>query len=221
MSLSAPDDDPPIFFYTTRTFDFGQQIRITQSADGFLGSGIGGSERVEDPFWSGTGRVGEGVREVPGVDSAGTGSLKRPVPDEDNFVCTRLVLSSQLSIASHGLQLTNGTNGDANGTLPDAPMEGQTFLAWDSGQSNLISATTALIQGIDQPNVKYIVFHEGTYGLISYHQGSGRAGRTGSPASVFVVFNGAVQYVRPGRPGQAADYQVRLLLKLKHFYFIY
>src|SRR5882762_615481 len=129
MSLSAPDDDPPIFFYTTRTFDFGQQIRITQSADGFLGSGIGGSERVEDPFWSGTGRVGEGVREVPGVDSAGTGSLKRPVPDEDNFVCTRLVLSSQLSIASHGLQLTNGTNGDANGTLPDAPMEGQTFLA--------------------------------------------------------------------------------------------
>jgi hypothetical protein len=98
--------------------------------------------------------------------------------------------------------------------------KGHNLWLWDSGQSNLISATTALIQGIDWPNVKYIVFHEGMYGLISYHQGSGCAGRTGSPASVFVVFNGAVQYLRPGRLGQAADYQVRLLLKLKHFYLL-
>jgi superfamily II DNA helicase RecQ len=95
--------------------------------------------------------------------------------------------------------------------------KGYNLWLWDSGQSNLISATTALIQGIDRPNVKYVVFHEGTYGLISYHQGGGRAGRTGSPASVFVVFNGAVQYIRV-KP--AADYQVRLLLPLKHFYLL-
>jgi hypothetical protein len=129
MSSSALDDDPPIIFYTTRTFDFGQQIRIAQSADGFLGGGIGGTEHVEDPFWSGTGRVGDGVREVPVADSAGIDSLKRPVPDGGDFVCAWLVLSSQLSITSHGLQLANGTNGDANGTPLDVPIEGQTFLA--------------------------------------------------------------------------------------------
>ena len=128
MSLSAPDDGPPIVFYTTRTFDFEQQICIAQSADGFLGGGIGGSEHVEDPFWSGMGKVGEGVHEVPGADSVGTDRLKRPVPDGDNFVCGWPVLSSQLSITSHGLQLTNRTNGDANRTLPDVPIEGQTFL---------------------------------------------------------------------------------------------
>src|SRR5882762_7268557 len=129
MPLSAPDDDPPIVFYTARTFDFGQQIRITQSADGFLGDGIGGSERVEDPFWSGTGRVGEGVRDTPGVDSVSADDLKRPVPDGDDFVRAWLVLLSRLTIASHGLQLANGTNGDANGTLPSMPIEGRTFLA--------------------------------------------------------------------------------------------
>ena len=94
MPLSVPDDDSPIVFYTTCTFDLRQQICITQSADGFLGGGIGGSEHIEDPFWSGTGRVGEVVREVPGADSAATDSLKRPVPDGDNFACACLALSS-------------------------------------------------------------------------------------------------------------------------------
>ena len=67
MSLSALDDDPPIVFYTMRTLDFGPQICITQSADGFLGGGIGGSEHIEDPFWSGMGTVGNGVHEAPGA----------------------------------------------------------------------------------------------------------------------------------------------------------
>jgi hypothetical protein len=129
MPLSAPDDDPPIVFYTTRAFDFGQQICATQSTDGFLGDGIGGSEHVEDPFWSGTGRVGEGVRDVPGANSASTDALKRPMPDGDDFVHAWLALPFRLTFASHGLQLANGTNGDANGTLPDAPIEGQTFPA--------------------------------------------------------------------------------------------
>src|ERR1700720_1211440 len=128
MSLSVPDDGPPIVFYTMRTFDFGQQIHIAQSADGFLGGRIGGREHVEDPFWSGMGKVGEGVREAPGADSVGTDRLKRPVPDGDNFVCEWPALSSQLPITPHGLQLTNRTNGDANGTLPGVPIEGQTFL---------------------------------------------------------------------------------------------
>ena len=98
MPLPVLDDGPPIVFYTTSTFDFGQQIWITQSADGFLGDGIGGSEPVKDPFWSGTGGAGEGVHGAPGVDSASTNSLKKPVPDGDDSICAWPVPPSPLSI---------------------------------------------------------------------------------------------------------------------------
>ena len=98
MPLPVLDDDPPIVFYATSTFDFRQQIRITQSADGFLGDGIGGSERIEDPFWSGTGGVGEGVHGAPGVDSASTDSWKRPVPDGDDSIRAWLAPPSPSSI---------------------------------------------------------------------------------------------------------------------------
>ena len=65
----------------------------------------------------------------PGANSAATDSLKRPLPDGDNFVCEWLVLSSQLSIISHGLQHINGVNCNANRTLLDIQIEGQSFLA--------------------------------------------------------------------------------------------
>jgi superfamily II DNA helicase RecQ len=84
--------------------------------------------------------------------------------------------------------------------------KGYNLWLWDSGQANLISATTALLQGIDRPNVKHVVFHDGTYGLIAYHQGSGRAGRNGSSAYVFVVFDGSVHRVLPKKGFR--DYQV-------------
>ena len=37
-------------FYTTCTFDFGQQIDIVQSSNRFLGDSIGGSAAVKDPL---------------------------------------------------------------------------------------------------------------------------------------------------------------------------
>jgi len=70
---------------------------------------------------------------------------------------------------------------------------------WDSGQSKLIAATTALLQGIDRPLVKYVIFHGSTYGLIAYHQGSGRAGRAGQSSYIFVVFDGHNIHIRAPR----------------------
>jgi len=60
MSLSAPDDFPRFVFYTTRIFHFGQQIRITQSADGFLGGGIGGMSMSKALFGAALVQLGMG-----------------------------------------------------------------------------------------------------------------------------------------------------------------
>jgi superfamily II DNA helicase RecQ len=77
--------------------------------------------------------------------------------------------------------------------------KGYNLWLWDSGQSKLIAATTALLQGIDRPLVKYVIFHGGTYGLIAYHQGSGRAGRAGQSSYIFVVFDGDTIRIRAPR----------------------
>ena len=50
-------------------------------------------------------------------------------------------------------------------------------------------ATPALIQGINYPSIRFVVFHGGSYGLISYYQGAGRGGRGGSRCDVFTVLD--------------------------------
>ena len=58
---------------------------------------------------------------------------------------------------------------------------------WINGQSVIMVATPALIQGIDYPHVRFVIFHGGAYGLISYYQGAGRGGRSGSQCDVFTI----------------------------------
>jgi Helicase conserved C-terminal domain len=58
---------------------------------------------------------------------------------------------------------------------------------WVNGQSAIMVATPALIQGIDYPNVRFIIFHGGAYGLMNYYQGAGRGGRSGSRCDVYTV----------------------------------
>jgi superfamily II DNA helicase RecQ len=48
-------------------------------------------------------------------------------------------------------------------------------------------ATTGFIQGIDHPNVDTVIFLEMPYGLTNFVQGSGRAGRSGGPAHIFML----------------------------------
>jgi len=45
-------------------------------------------------------------------------------------------------------------------------------------------ATTALIQGIDVAHIRFVIFHEMTFGLVTYYQGAGRGGRSGSRCDV-------------------------------------
>lgn len=66
-------------------------------------------------------------------------------------------------------------------------VQASNIAAWKSGQSRLIFATPALIQGIDHPSVRYVIFHSGSYGLVSYYQGAGRGGRSGSRCDIFTV----------------------------------
>lgn len=69
----------------------------------------------------------------------------------------------------------------------DTDRKASNHTAWVIGQYTIMVATPALIQGIDFPDVRYIIFQGGAYGLISYYQGAGRGGRSGSRCDVFTV----------------------------------
>lgn len=83
------------------------------------------------------------------------------------------------------------------------PISGNTkdynLFRWDSGDTKVLAATTAVAQGIHRGYVKHVIFFEGAYGAISFYQGAGRAGRQGEPSFVFIVYDTrVVQCVRDG-----------------------
>ena len=67
---------------------------------------------------------------------------------------------------------------------------------WDTGQTKVMAATTALIQGTDRPYIKYVIFADVPYGAISYQQGGGRGGRAGEFAYVITIFGARTVYMR-------------------------
>jgi superfamily II DNA helicase RecQ len=58
---------------------------------------------------------------------------------------------------------------------------------WDKGARRVMASTTGLSQGIDREKVKFVIIHNSTYGLMTYGQQVGRAGRNGKPAFTFLV----------------------------------
>jgi superfamily II DNA helicase RecQ len=87
--------------------------------------------------------------------------------------------------------------------------KGYNLWLWDSGQTKVIAATTALLQGTDRPRIKYVVFCDFPYGEISYHQGRGRGGRAGEPAYVFVLFAQKTVFIHGYGKSSSKDVQVR------------
>jgi hypothetical protein len=71
---------------------------------------------------------------------------------------------------------------------------------WVEGQSKVIVATPALIQGIDYSWVRFVVFHLGAYGLISYYQGAGRGGHSRSRCDIFTILNPRAGFSLKNRP---------------------
>jgi hypothetical protein len=80
-TLSAPDGLSNAVFYVTHTFDLSQQIRVTQSADGFLGGDSAGGEVFEDSFWSSTRTAGHEAISAPSAHLPGSDTLKRLAPE--------------------------------------------------------------------------------------------------------------------------------------------
>jgi superfamily II DNA helicase RecQ len=68
---------------------------------------------------------------------------------------------------------------------------------WYSGISQWIVATTGLIHGVDNQEVGAILFAGLPFGAMNLYQGSGRGGRNGEPAMVFLVDNHHLQYCHP------------------------
>lgn len=90
--------------------------------------------------------------------------------------------------------------------LPAHNPKEQNLWEWEVGMKKVIAATTALAQGIDMPNVKFVVIYENTYGLITYGQQAGRAGRNRKPAYVFVVRDDNMIQVSGRRYHDPVDY---------------
>lgn len=68
---------------------------------------------------------------------------------------------------------------------------------WLSGESKIIVATPALIQGVDYPAVRFTIFVEDAYGAMSFVQGSGRGGRDGNRSDSFLVVDNRITYLDP------------------------
>ena len=92
--------------------------------------------------------------------------------------------------------------------------KGYNLWLWDSGQTKVIAATTALLQGTDRPYIKYVIFCELPYGEISYHQGGGRGGRAGEPGYVFVLFPKNTTFIRGYGKKSPKDVQVSILITI-------
>lgn len=65
---------------------------------------------------------------------------------------------------------------------------------WISGQTKIIVATPALIQGVDYPAVRSTIFVENTYGAMGLVQGAGRGGRNGNRSDCFLVADLRITY---------------------------
>jgi superfamily II DNA helicase RecQ len=63
---------------------------------------------------------------------------------------------------------------------------------WDQGKTHIMACTTAFAQGIDRPNVRFVVIFKPAFGLITINQMLGRAGRDGKPSHVFFLTVGKV-----------------------------
>jgi superfamily II DNA helicase RecQ len=63
---------------------------------------------------------------------------------------------------------------------------------WDQGNTSIMACTTAFAQGVDRPNVRFVVIFKPTFGLLTINQMLGRAGRDGKPSHVFFLTVGNV-----------------------------
>lgn len=63
---------------------------------------------------------------------------------------------------------------------------------WDKGHTRIMACTTAFAQGVDRPNVRFVVIFKPSFGLLAINQMLGRAGRDGKPSHVFFLTVGNV-----------------------------
>lgn len=59
--------------------------------------------------------------------------------------------------------------------------------AWDNGPCNVLVASTAMAQGLDRSNVRYVIMVEMHYGISLLAQMMGRAGRDGFPSATYFI----------------------------------
>jgi len=107
---------------------------------------------------------------------------------ERMIVFTKAVsVAENLASCLGSAQYYSAGNNGADGM--ESQEKAQNFNRWVKGQPKLMVSTSALNQGIDLASIRFIVFHEGAYGMIHYYQGAGRGGRSCPRCDVYTVWD--------------------------------
>lgn len=67
--------------------------------------------------------------------------------------------------------------------------------SWLHAEHGIMVATSGLIQGLDYPDIRFVLFVDGAYGFFQFFQGSSRGGRRGQRCDVFLLCDWTTQHV--------------------------
>ncbi|KAJ7589730.1 hypothetical protein C8J56DRAFT_1076612 [Mycena floridula] len=108
------------------------------------------------------------------------------------FACSKAMVKDV-----HGFMTEDGRAAAIyHGDLTPADKASQ-FDAWRNGSTRWMVATTSLVQGIDRPHIRVLIFVEMPYGIVNLFQGGGRGGRDDELAYVIVLTTSNTQKPPP------------------------
>ena len=79
------------------------------------------------------------------------------------------------------------------------------LVAWDKGEKKVLSATSAVCQGLDRPHIRFVVFYRTAYGMLGFAQGAGWASHAGQFSDVILIRDTKIVHVTPGGPKSMLD----------------
>ena len=131
-------------------------------------------------------------------------------PDEKGMVFTMSTeltdhLADATQSARHHSRLPGSSTSDDNN-----------LDAWYRGKYKVIVSTPGLVQGIDRWDVRWVIFVEGAFGLLSFAQGAGRPGRDGRSGNVYIVCDDLHCRTLP-HPGEFDPADTRMIKSLDVF----
>ena len=115
--------------------------------------------------------------------------------DQSMAVAKALMSSIRRDTSSKGILFVSSTE-FGNQWEPDYPVyhskltkeaQDAAMSRWTGSESQWIVGTTALLHGVDLPNVDYVIFIGNLWGMMEFVQGAGRAGRRQQESVIYLL----------------------------------